>query len=81
MPDIERFILDYLQAEYAIPPDVCPQALNFVEAGYVDSIGVIRFIAELEDTFGIEFSDEELTSPAFRTVGTLTGIIEGKIGR
>lgn len=81
MPEAERFILNYLQTEYALPPDFSAEAFDFVEAGYVDSMGIIRFIAELEDAFGIEFSDEELTSPAFRTVGSLAGMIEGKMRR
>lgn len=78
MPDIKQFILDYIQSEYTLPPDTDTDALNYVETGYVDSIGMIRFIAELEDAFGIAFSDEELTAPSFKTVGGLADRIKQK---
>ena len=78
MPDIKQFILDYIQLEYTLPPDTDTDGMNYVETGYVDSIGMIRFIAELEDTFGITFTDEELVDPSFKTVGTLVAMVKKK---
>lgn len=80
MSNIRQFILDYIQTEYSIPADIDAGKLNFVETGYVDSVGMIRFVVALEEEFDIEFNDDELSDPAFKVVGALEKMIEQKIG-
>lgn len=80
MQDVSQFVLDYIQKEYTIPPEVDPTTLNYVETGYVDSIGMIQFILAIEEEFGIEFTDDELVSPSSKVVGLLVSMIEQKIG-
>lgn len=75
---VKEFIFDYLQREYTIESDDI-MSLNFVETGYVDSIGLLSFIATIEDEFGIEFSDDELQDPNFRVVGPLIDIVVKKV--
>ena len=77
--NIEEFIVDYLQREYTIPQDVDIYNLNFVDEAYIDSLGMINFIVELEDNFDITFTDEEIVSDEFKVVGTLTELIEKKL--
>lgn len=57
MENIKEFIVDYIQREYTIPEDVDILSLNYVEAGYIDSLGMIQFIVTLEDKFHIAFTD------------------------
>lgn len=76
---VKDFIIDYIQREYTIPADVDVMNLNFVEQGYVDSLGLIQFIYTLEDEFGITFSDEELKTDDIKVVGKLIAIVESKI--
>ena len=77
--NIEEFIVDYLQREYTISQDVDIKKLNFVDEAYIDSLGMINFIVELEDNFDITFTDEEIVSDEFKVVGTLTERIEKKL--
>ena len=79
MCDIKEFILDSIQKEYALPSSVNTDAFNYAESGYIDSVGMIRFVVELEDRFGISFTDEELSDPAFKVVGTLARMIQEKM--
>lgn len=72
------FVMEYIQREYTIPGDVDVMSLNYVESGYVDSLGIVQFIATIEDEFGIEFTDDELENPSIKVVGGLVGIIEKK---
>ncbi len=76
---VKDFIIDYIQREYTVPSDVDIINLNFVEEGYVDSLGLVQFIYTLEDEFGITFSDEELQSPDITVVGKLISIVETKM--
>ncbi|MNJ68287.1 acyl carrier protein [compost metagenome] len=76
---IEDFILRALQKKYTIDQSIDLKTLNYVEGGYVDSLGIIQFVCEIEDEFDINFSDEELASPSFQIVGELIKLIESKI--
>lgn len=78
MQNIQTFITDYIQREYTIPEDVDILALNYIETGYVDSLGLIQFIATIEDEFSIEFTDDDLANPDIKVVGKLIRMIEEK---
>ena len=79
MSDVREFVLETLQREYTFEEGVNVDEINFVDDGYMDSLGLIQFVAELEDEFEIEFTEEEMESDEFRTVGTLIKMIENKI--
>ena len=77
--NVKEFVLDYLQREYTIPDDVDIMNLNYKEAGYIDSLGFLQFMATIEDEFDIVFSDEEYTSQDIYVVGKLVELIEEKL--
>lgn len=79
MENVKEFIIDYIQREYTIPDDIDIINLNFVEEGYVDSLGLVQFIYTLEDEFGISFSDDDLQKPEIKIVGKLIAIVENKM--
>ena len=80
MESISNFILNYLQKEYTFQEEDI-DTINYVESGYIDSLAVIKFVVELEDEFGIEFSDDELSLPDFKLVGGLIKLVESKVGQ
>ena len=80
MENIKEFIVDYIQREYTVPEDADIMNLNYVEEGYVDSMGLIQFIAIVEDEFGIVFTDEDLSNPDIKVVGKLIEIVAAKAG-
>ena len=79
MEKIKQTILDFVEREYKLPDNVDYDSFDFVENGFVDSMGMVQFVTILEDEFDIEFSAEELLSNDFRTVGRLEKLIESKI--
>ncbi len=78
MSEIREFILERLQREYTFKSEEVDE-INYMDEGYMDSLGVVQFIAELEDRYQIEFTDEELFSPSFRVVGRLIALVESKV--
>lgn len=76
---MKEFIVDYLQREYELPEGIDIDTFNYIESGYVDSMGLIQFIATIEDEYNITFSDEELQAPALKTIGGLVKMIEHKV--
>ena len=78
MENVKEFIVEYIEREYSIPDGTDLDTFTFMEEGYIDSMGLIQFIAVLEDEFGIEFSDEELSGEEIKIVGKLAKLIEDK---
>ena len=78
MEDIKEFIVDYIQREYTLPADTDVMELNYIESGYIDSLGFVQFVALIEEEFDIIFSDEELDSPDMKVVGKLVALIDRK---
>lgn len=78
MSSVREYILEALQREYGFKNGVDVDNINYIEEGYMDSLGMIRFITELEDTFQIEFSEDEMESASFQFVGGLIGLVEKK---
>lgn len=79
MEKIRQTILDFVEREYKLPENVDYDSFDFVENGFVDSMGMVQFVTILEDDFDIEFSADELLSKDFRTVSGLEKLIERKI--
>ncbi len=79
MDRVKEFILEHIQSEYDLPEGVDIDSFNFVENGYIDSVGMVSFVMEMEDEFGISFEDSELTDPKFQIIGSLAELITKKI--
>lgn len=79
MQDVKKFVTDYIQREYTVPEDKDIMSLNYIEEGYIDSMGYIQFISTIEDEFGIEFEVEDIDNPDMRIVGRLIDFIYEKI--
>ena len=80
MDNIRSFVLNKIQKKEKISETVDIDSLDYIKEGYVDSIGLIKFVVELETEFDIEITDEEISSNEFRVVGDLIKLIHKKIG-
>lgn len=76
---VKEYILELLQKNCTIEDDVDIDNLNYIEEGYVTSLGLIQFMIELEEKFNIRFTDDELYSEDIRVVGSLAELIEKKM--
>lgn len=60
----------------------CPDAdktFNYRKDGNVDSLNLIRFILSVEKLYSITFTQAEIESDEFNTIGSLAHIIQGKL--
>lgn len=72
-------IYAFVQKKDRLPATFDPETFDYLEQGYVDSIGVIQFMGLL-GRFGIAFEDADLESPEFRTLGGLVRMVLRKAG-
>lgn len=49
--------------------------VDYFEAGWLTSMEVVEFVTELENQFGMQFSDRDLQDPRFVTIAGLTELI------
>ncbi len=76
---VRPFILHYVQKKAKLPQGADLARFDYIDAGYVDSMGMIKFVMAIESEFQIVVEDEELGSSAFRTIDGIVGLIESKI--
>lgn len=81
MRDVRKTILKFVEREYRLPENIDYETFDIMENGYVDSMGLVQFVAILEDDFDIEFSADELLSSSFKTIGGLERIIKAKMAK
>jgi len=55
------------------------QDYQYMDAGHVDSVSVIQFILELEESFNITLDPQETGSKEFRSLKGLVGLIKTKL--
>jgi acyl carrier protein len=49
--------------------------IDYFEAGWLTSMEVVEFITEIEQQFGMQFSDDDMQDPRFVTIAGLTELI------
>lgn len=60
--------------------DATDPNLDLIEAGLLDSLGLVSLVAELEERIGAEIPFETLEIDDFRTIASITGVVEGRLG-
>lgn len=79
MIDSMEYVIRLIEKKVKLPKDVDIDSFDYIESGYVDSLGIIKFILEIEAEYDIEISDSDIESSEFRTVGGLISFVNMKI--
>ena len=80
MDDIREFIVNYVERTGKLSERADLDSFNFVQSGHIDSIGLFKFIIDLDEKFDIEITDNELLLPQILTIGGLAAFISEKRG-
>ncbi|HNV69526.1 MAG TPA: acyl carrier protein [Candidatus Ozemobacteraceae bacterium] len=73
------FLRKQLEKKAPLPPESTLPAYRYLDRGHVDSLGLIKFIFEIEEEFQIQLTPEDTQSDEFRTIGGLAAMIRGKL--
>ncbi|MDR0454154.1 MAG: acyl carrier protein [Deferribacteraceae bacterium] len=77
--NVKEFILKYLGKKGSLPVGIDIDTFNYIDTGYIDSMGMVKFLLELEKRFDIEITEADTLNKDFKTVGGLTKLINGRI--
>jgi acyl carrier protein len=64
---------------YARPGYVVAEDEHLLEKGIVDSMGMVELITFLQDQFGVEPADDEITEENFATLRRIAGFVRRKL--
>jgi acyl carrier protein len=53
---------------------------SFLEGGVIDSTGVLQLVAFLEETYGIQVEDDEVTPENLDSVANISAYLRRKLG-
>lgn len=71
-------IKEFIMTE--VNPDLQLTALDddqpLIDSGIVDSLGVLKIMAFLDETFGVDLSSAEINLGNFKDVRTICGLVE-----
>jgi acyl carrier protein len=78
---VQQWVTDWFVARGKIRKSALENGLealrqtDYFEAGWLTSMEVVEFVAEIEQEFDIQFSDSDLQDPRFVTISGITEMI------
>ena len=74
----KELIRNYLVKESLIDPKQIKDETLIFDTGLLDSMGLLFLIEFLNETFGVEITDDELNPKNFESINSIAGFIEEK---
>lgn len=82
MNELSAKIKEFIITE--VNPELQLQSLSddepLIESGIVDSLGVLKIMSFLDETFGVDLSSEEIKLENFRDVKTICDLVGKQAG-
>jgi D-alanine--poly(phosphoribitol) ligase subunit 2 len=75
--DIQAFIRKLLEKKAKLPQGF-NEHTDYIKSGVVDSMGIIKFMLEIEAQFDIEITEEDMETPSFRTLAGISQMVSEK---
>ncbi len=76
---LRDFIIDYAKIE-PDEPDFSDD-VHLFDYGFVDSLGATEIVLFLEETFGIQITQEDITLYPMNTINEIAGVVERKLAK
>lgn len=76
--DTANDIRQYITEELLVADGQVLQTDSPLWGGVLDSVGLMQLITHIEEQFGIEIGDDELTSAHFGTVSEIAALVDRK---
>jgi len=77
---VEHDLREFLAANYFLGDDPSQLAASdsLIEAGLIDSTGVLELVGYLEEQFGVRITNEELLPENLDSIENIVGFVERK---
>ena len=80
MPN-ENALIDFVQNELARGKELKGLSLtdNLIDAGILDSLGIMKLILFMEEKLSMKITDEDLTPENFESIQTINSLVQNKM--
>lgn len=78
--DVKQQVESFIRTNFFYEGPPLDPGLSFMEAGIIDSTGVLELVAFLENTFAIKIQDSELTPENLDSLARLEAFVGRKRG-
>ena len=81
MSDTERKIRAFIEDNFLFREDraVLSESESLLDAGLIDSTGILELVGFLEAEFQIQVADADIVPANLDTIRTIVGYVEGKL--
>jgi len=78
----DNILMNYIISELANSKNIekLDPSDNLIENGIIDSLGIMKLLMFLENTYSLKISDDELTMENFQSHNTILSLVNRKIG-
>ena len=78
---VKEQVREFVRESLASPKGIASftDTESLTENGIVDSLGIFRLVAFLEETFGVRISDEEITAQNLSSVDLIESLVVSKL--
>jgi acyl carrier protein len=78
--ELTRALADYIVAEIAATPPASPPGPDtlLIEGGLVDSLGLFKLIAFIEEKVGVKIEPEEIVLENFATLRAVVALVQSR---
>lgn len=79
--ELTQRITQYIMTDVAAAPPEAPPAPDFllIEGGLLDSLGLFKVIAFVEEQFDVRIAPEEIVFENFSTINAIVNLVRGKM--
>lgn len=79
--EIAQLLTNHIMTEVASAPPASAPTPDFpiIEAGLVDSLGLFKLIAFIEEEFQVKIASEDILFENFATINAITSLIQAKL--
>jgi len=78
MSELNAKLKEFIMTE--ISPDLNLAQLDdnepLIESGIIDSLGVLKILAFLDETFGVDLSSDQIKLENFKTVSSICALVD-----
>ncbi|MBV8091828.1 MAG: acyl carrier protein [Acetobacteraceae bacterium] len=71
---IKQFVIEEFLPD--VPEGDLTEDFDLIENGVIDSLGLLKVIAWIEDEFGVLIEVDEMVPENFSTIGTISAFVE-----
>jgi acyl carrier protein len=79
--EVKRRIADFIATNFLFREglDTVADNASFIEAGLIDSTGILELVSFIESEFGIVVADEEIVPDNLDSIAAITAYVERKL--